>query len=578
MDPTINIGLLKYFSKRVFDLAEKNISAQKEPIDSTILDSIIQHQTFIQSWSENSKIFGMPTEIDVSKNTIPFRLDLTPNRFKSSEKSNLIPELNILNDDFNYVISAPVGSGKTTLLKRIANYIQTQQTSTDRNIDRFDFSIVILLRKIELQNIIDEILSILFSKENKFIGEINIHNKLFLLEKITREFNILFLFDGLDEIQFDNRKNFVEQIEKICEITKTKVSKVIITSRAGFLAKYNIKRTNEIQIAPFLPKEIRKIALKWLGSSKASKFISALRKTEYQDLGNRPLSLLQLIIFFKSENYLPKRISFVYDKIVRIVLRDWDESRDVTRTTAYTNFDVESKVSFLSDLAYQLLIKKELTEFSSKHLQDIYIQHLYAKYSLPKDEVENIMSEVESHTGLIEKISRKKYSFTHLSIQEYFCANHIANIDNFKEIHEEFFKNNEIISVAISIADDPNRIFYKLILNDYSWKKIELGLASFIARLETERPRLYQTELFAFCLIKIMFSLCEDYDLSTYKSFQKIIQDNEMEEIIRFVLDQYFVPYKTPKALGNYRIKPGIKLGNYSLPIEGYFVEEFLKS
>ncbi len=137
---------------------------------------------------------------------------------------------------------------------------------------------------------------------------------------------------------------------------------------------------------------------------------------------------------------------------------------------------------FLQELAFFLTYQVKSNVFSSDILIEIY-NKIYDRYKLPKEEVYEVISEIESHNGLISEIGYKIFEFSHLTLQEYLCAEYLVTLPFNQSIVKYFFERPDPIAIAISLSRDSGVWFANLILNDHLDISKVNGLTSFEASL-----------------------------------------------------------------------------------------------
>ena len=85
---------------------------------------------------------------------------------------------------------------------------------------------------------------------------------------------------------------------------------------------------------------------------------------------------------------------------------------------------------------------------------------------MPEDDAKSVVSEIESHTGLIVESKSRNFEFSHLSMQEFLCAKHIVNLPYSKETINYFLEYPEPLAIAICISGEPSLWFANLVLNN----------------------------------------------------------------------------------------------------------------
>jgi len=168
---------------------------------------------------------------------------------------------------------------------------------------------------------------------------------------------ILLILDGFDEIMDNKIKNLV--ISEITELTKRLESvNFILTSRSSDY-KLLLEKTAVYEISELNDNQIQEFSNKWFRDSELSEnFLSELKhKTPYKDFYTRPLLLAQLAHIYSRSGSIPDKPKQIYQRIVEILLREWNEQQNLKRNTKYSNFTVERKREFLSNMAFVLTIK-----------------------------------------------------------------------------------------------------------------------------------------------------------------------------------------------------------------------------
>ena len=329
----------------------------------------------------------------------------------------------------------------------------------------------------------------------------------------------LLLLDGLDELHPKIKKEVYEQIEFLG--LNLRNSKIILTSRTGEY-KQLFSNFHLCELQPLSSNQIKKISKKWLRSNKA--FLAELDNKPYKDIANRPIFLTFLLVLFEHYLELPAQPSDVYRDITELVIKEWDEQRgNIVRISKYANFNRRRKFQFISEIAYLLTYKIKTNVFTSRELEEVYLQ-INEKYGLPEKDSGDVVSEIESHNGIIAESFDNKFEFSHLSIQEYLTAEHIVTLPFSKETISYFREYPEPLAVAISISRDPGQWFSFLLLNNHIKKIVTVdSLNTLITRLLIEKPAFRATEELGYAALFVIKMLCEGRTIS--ESSDSIIHD-----------------------------------------------------
>lgn len=442
-----------------------------------------QHFIEITKWATTIPFIGLSKPKITFASTI--ELIIASDIIKiQNNKIEAVNEFELLDSPNNIILIGAPGAGKTTTLKRlILKYLTELNTFNNTG-----FPILIRLRDVSPESTILKHLLDIFSikhedkivkyekkvrKVNKrtkepyfqktieekietFIGETPIIS---FVSKFLNQTNCLLMLDGLDEIDKSIQLETIRTIESVG--LKLSNAKILMTVRKSELNKV-IDNFHTCEISPLTQNQIVEISSKWVSNS--TDFINELSKRPYRDLANRPIFLTLLLILFEKYSSLPPQPSEVYEDATFLIIKDWDDHRDIIRNSIYSDFNTRKKLKFISEVSYNLTYKIKQKIFSSKDLENVY-NDIHEKYGLPSNEIKKVVSEIESHTGLITESNYKNFEFSHLSIQEFLCAKHLVNLPYSKETIDYFFEYPEPLAIAICISGEPSQWFSNLILN-----------------------------------------------------------------------------------------------------------------
>jgi predicted NACHT family NTPase len=462
-------------SKSEFDIIKKSFPELYET-----------HYNEICKWAFSIPFIGLSKPKQTIASTI--ELLIASDIVKSNgnvydEKLDKISEDEILNSGDNILLIGAPGAGKTTTLKRLIIKYLTEISAYDKS----GFPILVRLRDIPTDATLSKYILDMFGikyedrliktvkkiktkgKDGKVSSKTQITEKIvthvgdtpinIFIPKFLNHTEALLLLDGLDEIEKSIQGNIFREIENIgLKLTK---SKILLTVRKSELNKI-IDNFSIFEVAPLAFHQVEEISKKWLVDSAG--FINELNKKPYKDLANRPIFLTLLMVLYDKYSFLPTQPSEVYEDTTYLIIKEWDEHRDIVRTSKYADFNTRKKLKFLSEVSYMLTYKIKQKIFSSKELEEIYSQ-ICTKYSLPKEEMALVISEIESHTGILIESTYRNFEFSHLSIQEFLCAKHLVNLPYSQETISYFLEYPEPLAIAVSISGEPSLWFSNLILN-----------------------------------------------------------------------------------------------------------------
>ncbi len=303
---------------------------------------------------------------------------------------------------------------------------------------------------------------------------------------VLENFQPLILLDGLDEVSHKLRRDsIVKGIRRLA--MQLEKARIILTARTGEFT-YHIEKMIAYEIAALSRDQIAKFAIAWLGASEAANFLSQVKDSPFADTAIKPLTLAHLCAIFERVHRIPEKPKSVYRKIVNLLLEDWDQQRSVQRVSAYSDFEVDRKADFLSDLAHSLTISNRTSTFSAGDLMHCY-EEVCGNYGLPISQAQEVVNELETHTGLIVQTGTELFEFSHKSLQEYLTAVFIVGLPAIPTNMIELQVMPNELAIATALSSRPSEYFYALVTSHFSRFKLSFHFVrTFINRLLIERP------------------------------------------------------------------------------------------
>lgn len=428
------------------------------------------HFSEVVNWSSTLDFIGLDQPKIVHSETIPLTIS-NQIRILGNGFARSIQEEKILEDKQNYILLGDPGGGKTTTLKRITNQFFFGDTPSPQKLP-------ILIRLKELNGIslyekICETIGLTVSKHKEvvnkrevtriYIGNEILDNNSQLIENALPHFldnmKCLLILDGYDEIENEYRYDIRQEITRLSR--KSMNYKILMSSRHGEDFD-GLEGFTFCEIKPLDKDQIKLITQKW--SSDPAKFLKALYKRPYNEIGNRPLFLNFLILHFNKLSYLPAHSHDATRKIIRLLLEDWNKYQNVKRSSRYSDFFTDEKIDFLSRVAYKISFEVRAKQFKHSHLLKIY-KEICERFKLNINEANDVVAEIESHTGIIQRIYDDNYEFSHLVIQEYLAAEYIVSQPFSDKTLELFWTSPATMAVATCLSTESGKYFTDLFLN-----------------------------------------------------------------------------------------------------------------
>ncbi|SFD93944.1 NACHT domain-containing protein [Paracidovorax konjaci] len=246
----------------------------------------------------------------------------------------------------------------------------------------------------------------------------------------------LILFDGLDEVnQWQDKRNRI--IKDIVDFSnKYYKNKYCLTCRTA-ATDYSFERFSYVEVADFTSEQQELFANLWYGneSKQLALFLDAWRNPRsagFRDLGRTPLLLTLLCLAFDETLTFPTRQVDVYQEAINALLKKWDTSRLIVRDAFYENLSFGQRQQLLETVAAKFYFDSR-TVFRKAEISTVIEKFIN---SLPDADINSevdgseLVKQIEAQHGLVIERAKDLYTFSHLTIQEYFTACFVAKNQN----------------------------------------------------------------------------------------------------------------------------------------------------
>ncbi len=460
----------------------------KDVNENKIEESLTKHLQYVKNWSDEIIHRDHPEWMQLNSLFIEQILTDGENSKQPTSKPSKTWN-NLLEPGYHTIIKGYPGSGKTTICKKLCNFLLTN-SQKDGN-DCYEFPLLLRVRDINnYEHVITPFLSpfgidipketIETDKDQLFDSLIN------LLSDILNQKQILLIIDGIDELRPDKTAAFNHIVTRLSRLVDK--SDMLITVRTA-VSYPEISRFRSYHITPFTDQQIQEYVNNWFGNEEQKTlFLSALKNTPYFGTAIRPLTLTNICIIFEKFGEIPSPPTEMYRRIINLYLTKWDEERQIKRVSKYGKFSPEKKQDFLAYLSYDMAKKRIFPTFNLQHLREAY-NSICDRFDLPKEEMEKVLEELESHTGLLIKCGFDSYEFYHKSIQEYLSAEVITRIPSLSSNISHLMYMPDECAIATCLSAEPSsflsflclRVFERTVPYNLSSDGIEAFSKSFWA-------------------------------------------------------------------------------------------------
>ncbi len=251
------------------------------------------------------------------------------------------------------------------------------------------------------------------------------------VQRVLNNGDAIVLFDGLDEVNLEDNKrdNLIQALNEF--VYRYSDCPVLITCRVA-ATDYLFTQFEYVEMADFDEAQMERYIDHWFARDEVKRVNcrKALLEDEsnnaVRELAQVPLLLALLCLVFEERNEFPPQRHEIYEEATRALLSKWDASRNISRDIVYQQLSLARKQKLLATIAAQTFEKGEyfLRERDVVRQIDDY---LVGVPGLHEPDTELVLRAMEVQHGIFVERARKIYSFSHLTLQEYFTARYIVD-------------------------------------------------------------------------------------------------------------------------------------------------------
>jgi hypothetical protein len=337
----------------------------------------------------------------------------------------------------NYAILGAPGSGKTTLLKHIALTLALPKPQRQEASAPDLLPILLFIR--DHANSIKENPKMLLSDliRDQFADRQAPLPPTGWLEEQIAQGKCLIMLDGLDEVaEISTRRLVVDWVDQ-CMASYGK-NRFVISSRPFGYKSNPLSNVTVLQVRPFTTKQQEQFVYNWYFANEVMSFqkddpgvreearrgsadlLARISSSEtLAQLAVNPLLLTMIATVHRYRSTLPGRRVELYAEISEVFLGKRQQARglELEMTPA-------QKITVLSQLACYMMVKK-IREVDLADALNVIAKPL-ASVS-PKINGTQFLESVENTSGLLVELEGGRYSFSHLTFQEYLASLYIIS-------------------------------------------------------------------------------------------------------------------------------------------------------
>lgn len=431
---------------------------------------------------------------------------LTLNSSKDQKRYKVISfEKPFIEEYKRILISDNAGMGKSTLLKWISISLIEQSIS---------LPILIELKRINRSNtILDEIFNQIDPIDKSFDKD--------LILKFLKLGSFTVLFDGFDEVEYDERQTVIQDIKSLT--SKAPDNWYILTSRPdselssfGDFQLFNIN--------PLSKQESFEIIDKYdlVNSNHLSEKLKEgieLKFAQVKEFLTNPFLVSLLYKTYTYNKDIPSKKSTFYDEVYSALYKHHDLSKDGYKRNKKSGLDIHDFRLVLRRLAFNTS-KVVKTEYTDVQLIE-YLKEVNESISFDFKEL-SFSEDLELNVPLFVRDGRN-LKWSHKSVQDYFAAEYICSHPQKKEIVQKLYESRKsnYLQIIDFISELEPEIFRKTIILKILKKFISYCDTSYIScNLTIKEKRKRQSITFG-----VLFGIQSSADAMSHNWINKF--DNE---------------------------------------------------
>ncbi|QNF34844.1 NACHT domain-containing protein [Adhaeribacter swui] len=428
-------------------------------LKNTINETRARYNDNLLSLYKNIEFVGMSIYKQEATKGIPMEniyipVKLIPEAADDHSGNNIFMDpVYLLNPGAKSVILGDPGSGKSTLL-RFLSLCGISKPVQKRYNTKQDVRLPIF---VVLRSYADELKS-----------KLNLSLIDYILETVQADFNLrgadsdffeyylesgqaILLFDGLDELPDSNFKHIVrDRIRSL--ITTFPGNTVIVTSRVvGYdnPFRFDDKEFNHTKVSKLQLPEIEQFVKDWYSvriesdkerNANINDLIRIVRDenhTAIKELAENPLLLTIVTLVHRIDAVLPDERVVLYQKCTETLLNTWQtwkfkdseiknkgkiERRNRLRMEVIANW-MHNQSTGTGRTQRSIVPYNELLKFLTEHISEV--EKPSESEDDPQDLANNFIDFIKKRAGLLIEVGDQKYSFVHLTFQEYLTSTYI---------------------------------------------------------------------------------------------------------------------------------------------------------
>lgn len=268
------------------------------------------------------------------------------------------------------------------------------------------------------------------------------------LAKVISSGRGFFILDGIDEINKSDYQRLEKMIRRL--MVDDNNCRFLISSRLGF--NFRFPGLKKVIISPFHSRRhIPQFVSNWFGQSedhkpKADIMLERFNSSKYRgirEIARRPVLLRLLCILFQKNNDFPTRRADVFQQGINALVQQSSQQHLETNISELPELRANDVTNILCRIASRFFIEMDGdTLFHTREVESIVRKYYTEIHDIHPNKIdaEHILSMIERYNGLLVRWANTFCSFSHLTYQEYFVAQHLVSENN-QDVIYGYLKN-----------------------------------------------------------------------------------------------------------------------------------------
>lgn len=426
-------GVIKHSIKSVFDGVNEKTEQFRNSFD-LLRKFRNTHCEKLALLIDKVQILGMAGAIPLADLYVPTRFSekIRRNVFVDDEEDSISftklinsqsVETNIIDhisEGTNLLILGGAGSGKTTFVSAFVMGLLGRCPAIQVDLDKQYIPLHFVLRDYPEP---PKDLRTLF---RQYLREIGFEDAFPFLERMLRKGDVCLVLDGLDEVPVDNQIKWKAAIELFRKSFPE--PPLIMSCRSGSLV-VDLPNFDHFEVLPFTKKDSIQFIESWFGIEKEEMAASLQKELRahprINELTATPLLLSLLCNLYENDLELSSNRTDLYSRCIDVLMVKWDTSRGFRRDTSFQELSISKRRRLFGLIGYHL--DREFLFLLSDRKASVIVGKYIEKFDLESESAAAVLSELESHHGLLVKPAANYWCFAHKSLQDYFCAEYVRN-------------------------------------------------------------------------------------------------------------------------------------------------------